>query len=121
MIETQDSVTDWTRRTFPRQPGEIRIRLRALLEEVVECCHAGLMPIDVIENTVARVLAKCMEEEDIDLQAEMADVQLCLWALASETANDLSALVNDKMAINRARPKSYYDAKQVEKRERGIL
>lgn len=119
--ESQQTTFEWSHATFGHLFKTIRQRAVALLEENVETAlAAGLSPSDIRE-VVEVPISKMKTSGDLgDLALELADIQICLWAMAEMDGIDVAEQVNRKMAINRSRPKSYYDAKLAEKATLGM-
>jgi hypothetical protein len=126
MIETQKSVHEWCKATFPRHVG-LQGRAIALIEEAVELALACGTPRDAIEASVRVPILK----EDIRLKIgernwhqredaeEVADVLLCLYAYAEEAGYSAHQELDDKMEINRSRTAEYYAKKTAQKEELG--
>lgn len=114
--EKQKSVSEWSHSIFGHLFTDIRQRAIASLEENVEVSlAAGLTPEEI--RAVVEVPIRKMEASGDrgDLALELADEQICLWAFAEMAGVDVLEQVNRKMAVNRSRPKSYYDEKLKQK------
>lgn len=124
MKETQESVYQWTKDTFPRHVG-VHGRAVALVEEAVELAlAAGLTAEDIydtvripIQKAVSDIIERKPQESD---RGEIADVLICVYAYAAEAGFDSQEALDDKMAVNRSRSKEYYDAKTQKKHDMGL-
>ena len=122
--ETQISVSAWCE-VFPPLPDarqELHKRVVRLLEEAVELAvAAGINRERVLE--VARICwdKSAGEFANVDrVPEEAADVLITLYTLATRHGFELHDLLDAKMAVNRSRPATYYQVKQLQKREQGL-
>lgn len=83
----QTEVCDWVRETF-RESGDLAARMRKLWEEVSELYGAY--------NDADRTVTP-------EFLAELADVHICLMALAGLAGKELDDLSYAKMMINKGR------------------
>src|SRR5216684_4438800 len=85
MSETQQTITEWADRIF----GPVKSNARAAAR---------------VNEEVAELL-KALTTDDHHPKAghEIADVMICLLRLASSLGVDVQGVVEEKMAINRAR------------------
>lgn len=114
MKEDQESVSAWALETFG--PRDVQYRALMVLEEALELCAASGVPRDVRDDYINHVLTKIARQSEPGvLKEEAADVLSTLYAFASAAEFDVHAALDQKMAFNRTRPKSYYDAKTEEK------
>jgi NTP pyrophosphatase (non-canonical NTP hydrolase) len=122
--ETQQSIHQWCKETFPRHVG-VKGRAVALIEEAIELGLAGGLTIEEIlaaVNTPIYKLAEATADTPMESDAgEVADVLLCLYAYAQEAGHDAHAELDKKMAVNRSRSKEYYAKKTAHKEDLGFL
>lgn len=119
--ETQDSVYDWTAKTFPHFRST-QGRMVAIVEETTEMAlAAGMTPeriLEVVNLTLTRSAGQVLEP-DHDKE-EAGDLLSCVYAYAGERQFDVHAELDKKMAFNRSRPQSYYDMKTRLKQQMGL-
>lgn len=124
-METQQTIHEWCKATFPRHVGK-KGRAIALLEEAAELALAAGVGFDAIRQAVEVPMKKHiireMRNEPMESDAgEVADVLLCLYAYAEEGSIDSHRELDAKMAENRSRPTEYYAAKTAAKEELGFI
>jgi NTP pyrophosphatase (non-canonical NTP hydrolase) len=128
MVETQKSIHEWCKATFPKHIGE-QGRAVALLEEAVELALAAgvkedaimaAVKVPILKETIRVSTGERERKYDDDLE-EMADVLLCLYAYAEERGGDAHAELDRKMVINRGRSTEYYAKKTAHKQELGFI
>jgi hypothetical protein len=118
--ETQQSVFEWCRDTFPRHAG-IKGRAIALIEEAVELGVAAGLSDEEIRAAVEVPLKKAkMRSEDESDRGEVGDVLICVLAYAGERGFDAYDEMVKKMIVNRSRTKEYYATKTSEKESLGM-
>lgn len=108
-VETQQSIGQWARETFPGgEPMKARYGLR-LLEEVVELCRAmGASPKEIHDTVYSGLpggwdwLIRANEPHH-KVEEEFADVNITLKVAAEMWYADLDSKTDAKMAVNRAR------------------
>jgi hypothetical protein len=109
MNETQKTIGDWARETFPGGDDLSPRHCIRLLEEVVELCLAAGATYRECTAGVAKNFIPGMDvsarnpEVPEKVAAEMADCEIVLRVLAERRGVDLQAGVDLKMKINRAR------------------
>lgn len=128
--ETQESISDWCATTFPPATTtcngpeeEQESRFFSCLEEVIEIGHEMSIDPDKIMDVVERLLKRCEDQgapNIVNVGGEIADLDICLKYLATSLGIHVQSETDMKMAKNRDRPQSYYDAKQAAKRAEGI-
>jgi len=123
-METQRSIYTWIKRVFPEWKGA-RGRALAIAEESTELAlAAGLSPEEIqtaVDMVVAKHNARVAAGEPLESdEGEVADVYLCLLAYAEERNLDAQAVLDAKMAKNRAKPDEHYFAKTRQKRNLGL-
>jgi hypothetical protein len=119
--ETQASVGIWCQDTFPEYQGS-RGRMVAVLEEVVELAAAeGLSEQDVrsvLDAVIKRTYAQPQEPEGY--VGETGDLLMNTLAYAHEKGFSGWSAMEEKMALNRSRPREYYSSKVAQKQAMGI-
>lgn len=116
--ETLESVGKWADETFPGNDPKHPRRALRVLEEVLELCVvSGASRRDIVE-IVQKYLLKELPLTEHNLEdgannikapnptkvpAELADVQITIYALAYGAGIDLEYWVNKKMDVNRNR------------------
>lgn len=125
MVETQKSIHEWCKATFPRHAG-IKGRAVALVEEAVELAIAAGLDAETISAAVMTPMRKevmrlARGEAPGGQAEEIADVLLCLYAYAEEAGIDSHQELDQKMAINRNRSAEYYAQKTARKEELGFI
>lgn len=112
--ETQGSIGRWARAKFPGGGDLSPVHVFRLLDEVIELCRAAGASWQEIERVVGLKTNLDSEREYIQhnpdpaaVPVELADVQICLMALAERRGVDLVRVagreVGVKMAVNRDR------------------
>lgn len=128
MVETQKSIHEWCKATFPRHVGK-QGRAVALLEEAVELALAcgvesdaifAAVRVPILKEAIRVSTGEREHHPDNDLE-EVADVLLCLYAYAEERGCDAHAELDNKMAVNRTRTAEYYAQKTARKEELGFI
>jgi hypothetical protein len=126
MTETQKSVYQWCKATFPKFAG-LKGRAIALVEEAVELAlAAGVNPeairaaanVPILKEEETHWTALAVPNRDAE---EVADALLCVYAYAEEAGYDAHRELDEKMALNRGRPQEYYDGKTAHKEELGYV
>lgn len=107
-IETQKTIGDWARDTFPGGDDLSPRHCLRLLEEVAELCQAAGASGGEILDAVTRPIRDLslhvgVPEAPQVVAEELADCAIVLAVLAGRRGVDLAAEVDRKMAINRAR------------------
>lgn len=124
-METQKTIHEWCKDTFPRHVGK-KGRAIALLEEAAELALAAGVGFEAIRQAVEVPIKKHIARIDagVELESdagEVADVLLCLYAYAEEGSIDSHGELDAKMRENRSRPTSYYAAKTAAKEALGFI
>lgn len=125
--ETQQSVSQWCRDVFPEYLG-LDNRSIAVLEEAVELAlGCGVTP-ETIRSVIEVPIRKEIERgwqpgsqpDRANLEEEVGDLQINLFAIAEEAGIRTQGALNAKMEKNRSRPLEYYRAKSQRKVEMGL-
>lgn len=124
-METQQTIHEWCKETFPRHVGK-KGRAIALLEESAELALAAGVSFEAIRQAVEVPMKKHiireMRNEPLESDAgEVADVLLCLYAYAQEAGYDAHKELDSKMATNRTRTIEYYANKTAQKEDLGFI
>jgi NTP pyrophosphatase (non-canonical NTP hydrolase) len=126
--ETQKSVHEWCKATFPRHVG-LPGRAIALIEEAVELALAcGVEPVTIeaavkvpmIKESIQQQIGEYKWHDRYDAE-EVADVLLCVYAYAEEAGYDAHKELDLKMETNRTRSVEYYAKKTAHKEELGFI
>jgi NTP pyrophosphatase (non-canonical NTP hydrolase) len=123
--ETQQTVNAWVHDCFPEWSGP-RARALAIIEEAVELALATGLSTEEIKSAVdLPIIKETMRRLDPDYvpegpDGEVADTLLNVLAYAEEIKVDAHKALNEKMKINRSRPKEHYLKKTAEKKALGL-
>jgi len=120
MSETQKSVHEWCKVTFPRFMGQ-QGRATAVLEEAVELALAAGVNTETIYATVRVPIMKESTRNQANAPEEIADVLVSLYSCAEEMGLDAHAELGKKMELNRSRPTEYYAEKTAQKEGLGYI
>jgi NTP pyrophosphatase (non-canonical NTP hydrolase) len=117
MIETQASVAQWVHEMFPTS-SDLEYRVLMMIKEVIEAGLACGVSPESIKKCADWACGKVVERDDLKhAREEVGDILSTLYAFADLLKCDAHAELDRKMAFNRTRPKSYYDAKTSLKRD----
>jgi hypothetical protein len=124
-METPATVGTWVRRVFPEWSGA-RGRALAVVEEAVELGIAAGLTKEQIQSAVNLSFGQhdrrsaepnYFPESDA---GEVADCMLNIYAYSYERGIDPQAVLDAKMAKNRAKPDEQYKAKTALKKSLGL-
>lgn len=102
--ETQQTVTQWANRHYPDE--NLNHAILGLIEEAAELAVAtGAITREDAHARLDRVWDDIghLPKADEHIQSGIADVQICLYAVAGQTGHDVQTCLNWKMGKNRLR------------------
>lgn len=121
IIENEDTIAEWIAERFPPGQDELFKRFSRCYEELTEAAVNANIPLPFIIRFVTVSYNKSRPEGHLAIGGEIADVYICLVALARHLGFTLTQLVQPRMERNRLRDPEYYERKQLEKKETGLL